>query len=242
MKRKEGAFAVAQVAIVVGVLTLISLPVFSSTPGGYASTVGSNGLQLSMSVNATQITVGQSLQVNVSLFNTLPKVNDVPTSDDWPFQGIPVALWPPCYYAYDPGNAVRFYPNSTTVAQAVVLKGDYTMANISTVANVRFHPACMEDVTVDHAIFQPRSSQVNLTGIYDVSSGNSTLGPFQLSTGFNTNGYWDLLNNSYKMNPPIINNQTPPLPPTATPFVPGVYTVAVADEWGQAVLLHFVVN
>jgi hypothetical protein len=28
----------------------------------------------------------------------------------------------------------------------------------------------------------------------------------------------------------------------ATPFGPGVYTVAFADEWGQAVLLHFSVE
>jgi hypothetical protein len=180
------------------------------------------------------------LQINVSLFNTLPKVNSVPTSNDWPFQGVPVALWPPCFYAYDAGNAVRYYP--TTVAQAVVLMGNYTLAGLSTAANVQFYLSCMEDWTVDHAIFQPSSSQANLTAIYGISQTNDTLGPFQLSTSFTTNGYWDLLNNSRQMNPPIINNQDPPLPPTATPFVPGVYTVAVADEWGQAVILHFVVK
>src|SRR5580704_5511362 len=241
MKRREAGFIAGQTAIFVGVIVLVSLPAYSSLSGGSASTVGSNGLRLSASISATQIAVGQSLQIGVSLFNTLPNVNDVPTSEDWLFQGVPVALWPPCYYAYDLGNTVRFYPNDTTVAQAVVLMGDYTLANVSTVANVRFPLSCMEDTTVDHAIFQPSSSQANLTGIYSVFPSNDTLGPFQLSTSFTTNGYWDLLNNSRQMNPPIINNQTPPLPPTATPFVPGVYTVAVADEWGQAVILHFVV-
>ena len=242
MRRKEGAFIAAQAAVVVAVLALVSLPLQFSTPGGYASTMGSNGLRLTVTTNATQITVRRSLQVNISLFNTRPELNVVPTSDDWLFQGVPVALWPPCYYAYSPGNSVRYYPNYTTVAQVVVVKGDYSLANISTVANARFHLRCMEDVIVDHVIFQPSSSQANLTGIYSVIPSNNTLGPFQLSTGFTTDGYWDLPSNYRQTNPPIINNQTPPLPPTTTPFVPGVYTVAVADEWRQAVILHFVVK
>jgi hypothetical protein len=32
------------------------------------------------------------------------------------------------------------------------------------------------------------------------------------------------------------------LSPIATPFVPGVYTLAVSDEWGQAAVLHFTVK
>lgn len=46
-----------------------------------------------------------------------------------------------------------------------------------------------------------------------------------------SNGFRNLLNNSHQLNRPIINNQNPPLLPIATPFVPSVYTVAVADEW-----------
>jgi hypothetical protein len=201
---------------------------------GNASTVYSNGLRLSLSMNATRISAGQDLQVNVSLFNTLPKVNSVPTSNDWPFLGIPVALWPPCFYASP----------SSTVAEAVVvvLPGYYTLANISSAANVQFGIRCMEGVDVDHVVFQPSSSQANVTGIYDVVSQNDTLGPYNLMANFTTRGYWDLLNNSRQVNPPVLGDQEPPLSPTATVFVPGVYTVAVADEWGEAVILHLMVS
>jgi hypothetical protein len=233
MRREEAAYIAAQAAIMVGVLALVSLPLLSApAQAGYASNVDSSGVQLSVSTNATQIKVGQSLQVNISLYNTLSEVNVVPTFDDWLLRGVPVALWPPCYLAY-PGS-------DFTVAEAVVVRGYYTIANISSVANVRFGILCMENVDVDHAIFQPSSSQANLTGLYGTL--NQTLGPFQLSANFTTNGYWDLLNNSLLPNPPVINNQFPPLSPTATPFVRGVYTVAAADEWGQAVILHFVVT
>jgi len=230
---------VAQAAIFICVIALVSLPVLSApAPRGYASSLGANGLRLSASTNATQIKVGQSLQINISLFNTLPEVNVVPTSNDWLFQGIPVALWPPCYFAY-PGSTL-------TVAEAVVVKGDYTIANISSVANVRFGFLCMENVDVDHAIFQPSSSQTNLTGLYGTL--NQTLGPFELWVNFTTSGYWDLVANAQRVDTPIIGEPNTcvqgcvPPTPTSTPFVPGVYTVAVADEWGQAVILRFVVN
>ena len=192
-----------------------------------ASPVSSQGLRLDLAYNTTILDPGQRLNVIVSLFNTLPSVNTVATSGDWLFQGVPVALWPPCYF-----NAP---------VQAVVLKGNYTLQDLRTVANVTFSIACMESESIDHAIFQPSSSQANLTGLYGNS--NRTEGPFQLSANFTTSGYWDLLNNSREPNQPILGaQQYPPRPPTAIAFVPGVYTVAVADEWGQAVILHVVVR
>jgi len=58
---------------------------------------------------------------------------------------------------------------------------------------------------------------------------------------FTTNGYWDLANQS-QLNPPVLGMQIPPRPPIPTPFVPGAYTLAVSDEWGQAAVLHFTVK
>jgi len=217
---------------------------------GNASTLGSNGIDLIISLNGTKIVVGETLQVNITLFNDFSEVNSVPTSNDSLFQGVPVALWPTCDYANDinqnqnPGHTVSTYAFSTA-AQAVVLMGYYNSENISSVANVHFAPTpCKEYWAIDHAIFQPESSQVSLDGI---SAGfptrtNETQGPFQLSTSFTTTGYWNLLNDSQLLNPPVINGQYPPMPPVAIAFVPGVYTVAVADEWGQAAILHFVVE
>ena len=52
-----------------------------------------------------------------------------------------MALWPPCYY--------------NMPVEAVVLKGNYTLEDLRTVANITFHTLCMESVTIDHATFQP---------------------------------------------------------------------------------------
>ncbi|MGH9920854.1 MAG: hypothetical protein ACRD6W_18540 [Nitrososphaerales archaeon] len=198
--------------------------------GAAATAVDSNtstGLDLVLAVNGTTLKVGQSLNVDVSLFNALPSTNSVPASKDWPFQGVPVALWPPCFF--------------DTPTFAVVLMGNYTLQGLQSAANVTFSITCAEGWSIDHVVFQPATSQANLTGIYDVTGTNQTLGPFQTSLNFTTDGYWNLLNNSQQLNPPIIG-QSPPRPPIATPFVPGVYTVAIADEWGQDAILHFTVE
>ena len=241
---------VAQAAIFIGVIALISLPLYSSTPGGgalgrSASTVGLNGLRLSVSANATQINVGQSLHVDINITNTLPKLNSVPTSNDWLFQGIPVALWPPCLL-----NSSGLPPfHYSTPAQVVLLKGDYTLANISTAADVHFSYQCAETGIVSRAVFQPNSNEVNLTGVGFGLDNNRSAGPYQMWANFTTSGYWNLTTNARRINTPIIGEPDTcvegcpgPWGPTSTEFVPGMYTIAVADEWGQAVILHFVVK
>src|SRR5580700_2828656 len=61
------------------------------------SALGSDGLQLSVSLSASQLAPGQTLQVNVSIFNTFSTTNRLLISDGWAFQGIPLALWPDCF-------------------------------------------------------------------------------------------------------------------------------------------------
>jgi hypothetical protein len=120
--------------------------------------------------------------------------------------------------------------------------GNYTLQELPAVANIFFSVNCAGLAEIDHLVFQPHSSQANLTEFFpDANHANATLGPFQLSLGFATSGYWDLLNNSRELNPPVISEH-PLVSPTATAFVPGVYTVAVSDEWGQAAVLHFTVK
>jgi len=199
------------------------------------STTGSNGIELSMSINATQLSVGQSFWANVSLYNTLPQVNSIPANDDWALQGIPISFWPDCLTNYD---------SPVGAAQAVVLQGYYTMANISSVANstVFGGDRCHEPNPIFHVIFQPSSSQVDLVSgccVLGSVKENQTSGPYSLSTSFTTNGYWDLSANTNLLETPEVNGSPSPVP---TAFVPGVYTIAVADAWGQAVILHFEVT
>jgi hypothetical protein len=127
--------------------------------------------------------------------------------------------------------------------QVVVVIGNYDIANISDVADVHFSYGCLESGNVDHVIFQPGSSQANLTGFSGAAvSRNGTSNAIQLSTSFTTSGYWNLINSAAQENQPIIGDLTSANPLVTTPFAPGVYTVAVADEWGQAAILHFLVN
>src|ERR1035438_10098525 len=107
------------------------------------STTSASGLQLIETINASTITVGQSVNVSVSILNTRPSVHTVLPSSDFPFQGA---------------------------------------------------------------------------------------------------GAWNLLNLSKEPNIPILGeSQDPGNPPADTAFTPGLYTIAVADEWGQAVVMHLTV-
>ena len=199
-----------------------------SGTGPSSSSVSSpNGLRLTVSANATEITVGQKLNVSLSIVNTLPEVNTLKPSNDWLLHGVPVALWPPCYFGLP--------------AEAAVLQGNYDSQDIKSAANVAFSYTCMEGVNVDHVIFQPNSDQANLTGLYDVTGTNESLGPFHMSLDFTTGGYWNLQNLSRELNIPILGEPYLPRPPAYIPFAPGVYTIAVADEWGQVGIVHVTV-
>lgn len=209
--------------------TITTTETSTSTGGSETSSVLSdNGIQLAASINATTITVGQRLNIAVSILNTLSKINAIRPSNGWPFQGVPIALWPACYFGLP--------------AEVAVLEGNLTLKDLQTVANTTFNYGCMEGVTIDHVIFQPESNQANLTGVYSWG-GNQTLGPFRLAFNFTTAGSWNLLNLSKALNIPILGeSQRPGTPPPDIPFTPGEYTVAVADEWGQAVILHVTVT
>jgi len=233
------ALAGALVAILILSFTGIELEERYSPSGASGQVVGADGLRLSVSINSTRIAPGQSVSVDVSLFNTLSAVNTVPASNDWSFEGVPLALWPSCVTTVASASEDDF----VTPAEAVVVQGDYTVQNISAVADIHFPFSCSEYTKLNDVVFQPRSSEANLTGVtiyaYD---NNETSGPFQASASFVTSGYWNLPSNSERLPPPLINNQNPNLPPTTTAFVPGEYTVAISDEWGQNVILHFVVS
>ena len=193
-----------------------------------ATVTSIDGLQLTISSNASELAVGRHLNVSLSIVNTLSTVNIVKPSNDWLMHGVPVALWPPCYFGLP--------------AQVAVLQGNYNAQDLLAATNVTFNYMCMEAVSVDHVVFQPNSDQVNLTGLYDVDQSNQTLGPFHMSLSFTTGGYWNLQNLSSELNIPILGEGYPKDNPVYTPFVPGVYTVAVADEWGQVAIRHVTVG
>jgi len=198
----------------------------SSTPA--ATVTSTDGLQLEATVNASQLEQGQALQISLSLTNTRPTVETVSTANQWPFEGIPVALWPACYYVLP--------------VQVAVLKGNFTEDQLRSVATYTSNYQCMEGGTIKEVLFQPTSDQVRIAGNICIANCNyETLGPYRLEFNFTTTGYWDLQALSSELNPPILGALTPGSLPSL-PFAPGVYTIGVADEWGQAAVLHVTVG
>ncbi len=199
-----------------------------------ATAVGSNGtagIELVLGVNATTLKVGQRLGVEVSFFNPLPSASSASFSvEDWPwghpgqdnFSGVPVIFGSPCGATY-------------AFVRAVVLKGDYTPEELPSSANSSLGWMCTAGLTPQNMTFSPESSLANVTAL-----GNVTLAPHIMSTSFTTDGYWDLQNFSMQLNQPLICLACQN--PIANPFVPGAYTLAVSDQWGQVAVLHFAVE
>ncbi len=74
--------------------------------GGQNISVASQyGLRLMVNMNATEIVPGESVQVNLTEFNTLPRVNNVSASGDWP---VGVALGP-CENEFDQPFGIAVY-------------------------------------------------------------------------------------------------------------------------------------
>jgi hypothetical protein len=242
--RALGAIGRVAVAIVLVVVIFIAAVAFSrlssplsdssssstSSNSGLYSTTSSTtsqlGLQLRESINSSSISAGQNLSVSLSLSNALPTVNAVPTSNTWPFQGVAVDLW---------GACVTEYP-----VEVVVISGNYTAQEVSSFANSTFAYTCAGSVQVSRVIFQPNSNEAKVTGTGPAPGLNQTLGPFRLAFNFTTSGYWDLQSLSKQQNLPLLGPGG--TPPTPISFVPGTYTVAVADEWAQMQILHFYVT
>jgi hypothetical protein len=196
-----------------------------------ASTIASNGLRLSTSLNATDLGVGQNLSLIVSIWDTLPTAVTVAPSGNWAFHGLPTEIWPACYY---------YLP-----VQVAVLKGNYSAQELPAVTNASTftsYPCSGGGAQIDSVIFQPMSDEANLTGQLCLAACPAGgIGPYLMSVNFTTSGYWDLQNLS-EMSPafPILGAQNmQPVP--SIQFSPGVYTVAVADEWGLSNVLHFTV-
>lgn len=190
-----------------------------------ASSVSPIGIRLTTSINSTSLSPGQTLNVTLSISNVLGTVNDIHTAHDWPFQGVPVELWPFSY--------------GTMPAQVVVLNGNLSADSLSLLARAELQGMCAECSTPDHVILQPNSDLANVTGVFcSLSCDNKTVGPIRLERSFTATGYWDPEYLANELNAPIIGNQNEARP-YSIPFLPGAYTVAVADEWGQVDILHF---
>ena len=224
----------------IGLISITSYSTQDSALGSPMTSLG-NGIELRASINATTITPGQKLNISIDLFNTFSQMNRPALTDDWEINGFPIAIWPPCTHSLP----IEF----------AVLKGNYSLDALEAMDNSssRTGPIqydCLESFSVRTIAFQMDSDRVNLTETYKVGEDilNQYTIPYRLNTNFTVNGYW-----GYPLN--ILNSsdlltsvqsgftfQYPEVGPVgSSTFIPGVYTVAIADEWGQTVILHLAV-
>ncbi len=216
--------------------TVVASKIYGGFPISNAST-SEDGLSLTVGINASRIIQGETIRVSASIGNTLSATNDVPVANAYPFQGVMMAMSPGCG-----GTGACLVP-----AMAVVLSGNFTLQEIEASRTAGFNYSSWQ-VTVDHVIFQPDSDQANITGFGIPYGTNITRGPYEITTNFTTAGSWNFTQMLEQAQPsidlgiPLLGASPCDCSPPFAPFVPSVYTIAVADEWGAAVVLHVVVD
>jgi hypothetical protein len=181
-----------------------------------------------MTVNGTTIGEGEDVAITATLFNSLSQNDNVSTSSNWPFYGLSIynENWPPCAY-YSP-------------LELVVLKGSYSLSQMREIGTgPLFEDSCMESSSYISFDFQPNNDSAYVTGSYSVTGNVSTYGPVNASVTLTTNGYWD--NSSSIAYPPEYGSSEYGFLAAQHPFVPGVYTIAIGDEWGELVVSHLTV-
>lgn len=187
-----------------------------SGPGIGTQTINStSGLELELSINASQFSPGQGISINVTEYNTLPGVNSQTASDNWAITGLSLG---PC--------------GSHIPAGITVFRGYFSLNNISQASSsndsLQFYApgfySCPAMFVIQSYSFQPNSD--NASFAYECTPAPCYSEVFPQSATVDFNGSW-----SSPSETPVLSNLTQ-----------GVYTVAAGDEWRQLVLLHFIVS
>jgi len=258
MRRKEAGFIVAQAAIFVGVIALVSLPVqstnqqqvsTSSAVAGsleFTSGVSPQGLQLEVTLNSSSVQSHGAISARVEAFNTL----DRNVSLSGLAQNQNILDWSGDDYVCDsPSMIVGF----------ALFQGHFAAGNVSA-AGQPLQLAPPEVIygcqgaggpgQVGAVTFLPKGDQAVATtdfqGIYEGSfpvtvSVNATTGDCGdnpelngFCTGKGLSGYW----NDSVLAPGALNFTSPAF----VYFPPGEYTIVAADLWNQYVYATFVVE
>lgn len=228
----------------------------TTTPPLTRNTMMTGGLELKVGANSTSLKVGQRLGITISLFNTLPtllnltatvpEANSSYTPQVWQVPGFPVAMWYSCVGV----EPVEF----------MIVSGNQSVAGLHTASAATSIPqgTCMEGGWVNYVSLHPMSSNAEETGVFCTANCHPSSSPFDLVTNFTVNGFWAYPINSSEANdvntpaqPPCVESgggvcytyNYPEVGPIAQHlFISGWYTLVVADEWGQTVLLRFSVG
>lgn len=177
---------------------------------------GSSGLSLRLGINSTILTTGQNLSVSISDYNSEDTANNMSVASDWPI-----------------ANLTLYTCGTIGLPIGVdVLSGNYDKGNLSSGMTLQIVEggiaSCPDAGSFNSYLFEPHNDRATFSGNCNAGCGV----PFYTSETIAISGYWTggvLLPDS--ITPTVLH----PLPP-------GEYTVVGGDEWGNEVILHFVVD
>jgi len=189
------------------------------------------GLNFSLTVNSTTVQSNEAINVALNVTNVKSVQNQLNASDSWAISGLST----PCDFGY--------YDVSVPIGIGF-FSGDYGLNNISTATPISVWGAATE-CPVDFAgnatsalgpwlkitsySLLPDTDNGTESGYYrSYQTRNVTLGTFPAALIFQTNVYATNSTSDYRYNSLLSSSAAN-------------YTIAAGDEWGQIVLLHFVV-
>jgi len=183
-------------------------------PNNASATNSTLGLSLTLSMNSTMIHPGEAIKVSVSLFNVLPKVNNLSGASNWKLDAFTNTSYP-----HSLGIAC-FSP-----ANILVFKGFYDNANVSSMTNplqVGYIPSnsCL-NTNYSLYLFQPNSPYAKVS-VTNPPQYDTTL---FMSASHSIFGYCNYASDGSSV--------------CLRGFPAGTYTIVAGDEWSQIVLLHF---
>jgi len=195
------------------------LPVNPSTLNQTAFVINeTSGLETILSLNATSLPSGQWVSISIIENNTLTRAVNVSASQDW--------------------RPTRLSLNACSENYPIgvgVYEGYYTMENISGASEANMihfiHPGvynCPAIFFISSYVFEP-SSDLAYNSNFLCTGNQSSSCLIPMSGTIDLNGSWsggDQFGNG------AVDNA----------LVPGIYTVIGANEWGDTVLLYFIVS
>jgi hypothetical protein len=171
------------------------------------------GTRLDLSVVSTSIKAGDDITITIGEHNTRSVENQIVTASNWKIRGLSLG---PCNFDAPIGLAI--------------MPGYYTKNSIVAGAHLAlWHPGmyfCQADVEVNSYIFDPASS---FATIVTYQGPNTTFKP-QTENRVHYSGSW--------------TEGTKPFQEDASfqPFLRGMYTLVGGDEWGNLLVLNFIVS
>jgi hypothetical protein len=174
----------------------------------------SSRLRFTLSINSSTLAMGQAVEIEVSEQNTILFPNTVASAQDWPNTGLTVS---PC--------GVLNFPMGFAIFQGYHLQNNLPGADRLSLYSpgISYCPLILSGI--DSYVFAARSDSASVNG--SCSPNPCFTIPMQSEGAFQ--GYWS-------DGTPYLSNAT------FHSFSPGIYTVVGGDEWGDLLVLYFVVS